>query len=206
MTGVPGFAAWEDELRAEHGAPGEDIVTVSGFTGVGTTTVTLFLCDRFGLDHVDAGSFFREKAAEFGMDIREFEEQAPALEEEHGTDFDREWDRQALQYAYTRDGFVLEGRLSGVLLRDVAPIRILVTCDRETVVERIMEREELDREAAAAYVDSRNDEALARYREKYGVDPEDEAHYNVVLDNSDPFGQVKERLLRKLRELDVDLA
>ncbi|MDY6769752.1 MAG: cytidylate kinase family protein [Candidatus Nanohaloarchaea archaeon] len=208
MTGIPRFAEYEEELRAEHGAPGDRVVTVSGLTGVGTGTLSAFLADELDLAHVDAGQFFREKAEEHGMTIEEFDSAAERIEAEQGIDFDEQWDRTALRYAYTRDDILLEGRLTGALLQDVAPVRVWVECDVATVAERIRDRDDPaetlageDAESLEEYVRTRNRKQLARYREKYGVDPTDPSFYNVVIDNGRDLETVQQELLERVQEL-----
>ncbi|MFB6077058.1 MAG: AAA family ATPase, partial [Candidatus Nanohaloarchaea archaeon] len=146
MTGIPRFAEYESDLRAEHGSPGDRIVTVSGFTGVGTTTVASILADAFDLERIDAGDFFREKAREHGMTIDEFDSEAARIEEEQDVDFDLMWDRTAMKHAFTDDDIVLEGRLTGALLQDIAAVRVYVECDPRTVAERMRGRETVSEE------------------------------------------------------------
>lgn len=205
MTGVPFFEDYEAELREEHGAADGQVVTVSGLVGVGTSTIASFLADRLDFSHEDAGQFFRDKAAEYGMDIREFDERQEELEAEHGIDFDVMWDRTALRYAFTRDGIVLEGRLTGAIIADLAPVRVWVTCDEEVAARRIKDREDLSLEAAREYIRTRNAEVLERYQEKYGVDPRDDRFYNVTIDNSGSREAVKETLIEKVRANGFDL-
>lgn len=200
MTGIERFAPLARQLREQHGAPGTRIITVSGMTGVGTTTIAKLLCDRYDLDRVNAGDFFRSLAAEFDMTIQEFEEQAAQLEAEHDRDFDLEWDRQALEYAFTRDDFLLEGRLAGALLDGIAPVRVYVDCDQDTVVERLTDREDMTRDAAREHVEVRNAEVLERYTAKYGVDPRDERFYNVIVDNSQPLDTVREQVVQQVEQ------
>lgn len=200
MTGIPRFEEYEAELRNQFGDPGSTIVTVSGLTGTGTTTVATFLCEEFDLDHVNAGNFFRETAKELGMSLQEFDAKTEEIEEREDRDFDLEWDRQALKYAFTRNEIVLEGRLAGVLLRDIAPVRIKVTCDRDVIAERIHAREELSVAEAREYVETRNREVLKRYRHKYGINPRKDAHYNIVIDNSDSFDAVKDDLVARVQD------
>ncbi len=206
MTGIPRFADLEEELRDAHGAPGDRIITVSGFTGVGTSTIAAFLADHYDLEHVDAGQFFREKAAEHGMTIEEFDSEAARIEEEQDIDFDLEWDRTVLRTAFQEDGLVLEGRLTGVLLDGIAPVRVYVECDPATIAERMQGRESaaesIDDDAdVRAYVEERNRKQLARYREKYGIDPRDHDFYNVVIDNSRDLAAVQQELVRRIDPL-----
>jgi len=96
---------------------------------------------------------------------------------------------------------VLEGRLAGILLKDIAPIRIKVTCDPDVIAERIHTREDLGVAEAREYVESRNSEVLQRYRDKYGVNPRKDSHYNIVVDNSERFDAVKDILVRRIENL-----
>lgn len=209
MTGIPFFADEADALREAHGAPGDRIVTVSGFTGVGTSTIASIVAEAFDLEHVDAGAFFRAKAEEHGMTIEEFDSEAAEIEAETGVDFDVEWDRTVLEYAFTRDDLVLEGRLTGALLSDIAPVRVYVTCDPETVAERMRSREsaaesipdDADADDLAAYVRERNRKQLARYEEKYGIDPRDRSFYNIVVDNSRDLETVRAEVVERVGEL-----
>ncbi|MDY6774085.1 MAG: cytidylate kinase family protein, partial [Candidatus Nanohaloarchaea archaeon] len=165
---------------------------------------------EFGLEHIDAGQFFRRKAEERGMSINEFLSNAEEIEEEEGVDFDQEWDRTALEYAFMRDNIVLEGRMTGVLLQDLAEVRVWVECDPSTVAERLKGREtraeKLPGEDAAveeieAHVRERNREDLRTYRDKYGIDPSDEKYYNVIIDNSRELEKVEEELRERVSEL-----
>lgn len=201
MTGIPRFQAYEDELRDRYGDPNQNIFTVSGLSGTGTTTIANLLADMFDLERISAGDFFRKKAREFGMDIQEFDEKTPQLEAEQGTDFDLEWDRTALEYAFTRDRFVLDGRLAGALLRDIAPIRVKVVCDPDVVAERITSRERLTVAEAKDHVAVRNQEVLQRYKDKYDIDPRTDRFYNVHIDNSQELETVKQSLLDQVNQL-----
>lgn len=211
MTGIPRFESFERELRDQHGAPAQTILTVSGLTGVGTSTIATFLADQFELEHFDAGQFFREQAARRDMDIQEFDRRTEEIEAEEGIDFDLEWDRTALEYAFTRDRFVLEGRLTGALLRSISPVRIWVHCDPAIVAERlaahdvaedgdrVADRDGMTRKEAEDYVRERNRKVLARYEEKYGIDPRDDRFYNVRIDNSQDLDRVKSDVLEQVR-------
>jgi len=209
MTGIEFFEGYESELRDEQGDPGERVFTVSGLTGVGTGTLSEFLAEQYGLQHIDAGQFFRGKAEEHGMSIDEFDSEADEIEEEKGIDFDTEWDRTALEHAFTEDDILLEGRLTGALLQDIAEVRVWVECDARTVAERLKDRESqaekfpenVTVEELEEHVEKRNQAALERYREKYGVDPRELSYYNVVIDNSRELERVKDRLLEKVEEV-----
>lgn len=185
MTAVNRFTSLEQQLRDEYGEPGTAVITVSGLTGVGTSTVAEMIAADWGVKHVAAGDFFREQARSRGMDVYTFREKQAAIEEREDTDFDMEWDRQCLMLPFTSDeDVVVEGRLAGALLMDVAPVRVLVVCSVDVAAERIAEREGKTVQAALQDVESRNRRDLRLYQAKYGVDPTNEELYTVVVDNS----------------------
>lgn len=201
MATIPFFREHERRLREEHGPPSNAIFTVSGFTGAGTSTVVELLQEAYDLDHVYAGQFFRDKAEEYGMTIEEFEKATAQIEEEEGVDFDVMWDKQALEYAYIRDRFILEGRMAGALLQDIAPVRIFVKADPDVVAERIMEREGFDTvERARDYLETRIDDVLERYQDKYGIDPREERFHNIIIDNSGSLDTLRETVLARVQE------
>lgn len=214
MTGIPSFNDFETELRERYGEPSTDIITVSGLTGTGTSTIASFLADMFDMQRFDAGHWFRKQAKKRGMDIHEFDKRTQEIEDEEGIDFDLEWDRTALRYAFTRDNFVLEGRLAGVLLEDIATVRVWVKCDPVVVAKRLTahddstasgtrlaDRENMSLEEAEDYVQERNEQVMQRYRKKYGINPRDETHYNVIVDNSNSFDEVKDDLVASVQDM-----
>lgn len=201
MTGIDFFADYEAELQKTYGEPGSTLVTVSGLAGVGTSTIAKMLSKHLELTRVNAGDFFRNLADEFDMSIQEFDERTQELEQRERRDFDLEWDKSVLKRAYTEDNILFEGRLAGALLSDIAPVRVYVACDTDTVAQRIAGRENLSTTEAKEHIEVRNQKVRERYQKKYGVDPHDSAYYNVHIDNSAPLEQVQETLFSKVNAL-----
>lgn len=205
MTGIDRFKDYEEKLNEKYGSPGEMIFTISGLSGVGKSTLARFLGEELGLEVISAGKFFREEARKRDMDIVEFTEKSGDIEEGEGVDFDLMWERKALETAYRKDDILIEGRLSGVLLKDIAKVKILVTCDDDVIAERIAEREGISSENALERIKMRNEELIKKYKKKYNVDMRDEKYYNVVIDSSDSLSENKKKLLSKVKEKLEDL-
>lgn len=200
MTGIQRLEGFERKLREEHGAPGERIFTLSGLTGVGTSTLSQFLARRFDLDLVSAGEFFRDQARKRNLSVEEFVVRKEEIEKEEGVDFDLEWEKKVLELAFRRDQILFEGRLSGVLLYNIAEVRVLVTCSEKVAAERMAEREKVSQGRALRELKNRNEELIKTSREKYQVDPRNEEYYNLIIDNSGPLKRTKQNLLRKIEE------
>ncbi|MFP4116960.1 MAG: (d)CMP kinase [Candidatus Aenigmatarchaeota archaeon] len=199
MTCVPRLEDYEEKLREEYGSSGDNVVTVSGLVGVGSSTVAEILKEELDLELVSSGQFFRKKAKEKGMELTEFFEKY--RNPDKGPDPDLMWDRRALNLAFTKDDIILEGRMTGPLLCDIADVRVLVKCSKEVVVERFAEREGLDQSDAERRLEKRNSQDIKTYREKYGIDVTDEKYYNVVVDNSGTPEETKEAVLQRTREI-----
>lgn len=197
-TGIPRFEAYSKELREKHGKPEGLVVTVSGLSGVGSSTVADFIADRYELDKIGAGAFFRSEAKKRGMDIYTFREKQDEIEEEEGVNFDLQWDKRALRYGFTRDDLLLEGRLTGALLEGIAPVRVLVICDAKTIARRVSEREDKSYKKALKDIKERNENDIEIFQNKYGVDPRNRKYYTHIIDNSGTLEETRNQIRRKL--------
>jgi predicted cytidylate kinase len=137
-----------------------------------------------GLEHLDAGTLFRQLALEQGMDVAAFGRHAAAHPE-----VDVELDARMAARG-RRGGVVLEGRLSGwVATREGLPaLRVWVSCSDEVRAARVADREGTDPDAAAAANRAREASERDRYLHTYGIDLTDTSIYDLVLDStrSDP--------------------
>ncbi len=198
MTCVERLEDYEKNLRKDHGSPVDRVFTVSGLVGVGSTTVADILSTEYGLEHISSGKFFRRKAEEMDMDLTDFFD--AHREPEDGTDPDLMWDRRALDLVYTKNNLLLEGRMTGPLLCDIAKVRVLVICDEKVAARRFAKREDLNFDDALGKLRKRNSQDIKTYRDKYGIDITEEDYYNVVVDNSGTFERTKNMLLEKVRK------
>ena len=156
------------------------LITISGFPGSGTTTVSRQVAEQLGLHRVPGGEVFREMAAEAGMTLAEFGAHA------HGRpEIDRELDDRLLAHA-AEGGCIVESRLAGWLATraHLRAVRVWVDCDDEVRAERVAERDATT--PAQARVDNaeRSDLERARYRGVYDIDLDDRSVYDLVLDSS----------------------
>ena len=157
-------------------------ITVSGPPGSGTTTLARRLAERTGFRLISAGEVFRGLARERGMDLASFGALAEA-----DPSFDRMIDERQREIAESTDDIVVEGRLSGRMVRN-ADLRVWLQAPLAVRVGRIHERED-GRDLAAAEVETAEREACEarRYRQYYGIEIDDLSPYDIVL-NTDRFG------------------
>jgi cytidylate kinase len=152
---------------------------VSGLPGSGTTTVARGAASALGLEHVDAGTLFRDMAADHGLTLAEFGRHA----RDH-PEVDVELDARMAKRG--RQGrCLLEGRLSGwvATVEGLDALRVWIDCSEEVRAHRVAEREAIT--VAQAREENRARQAVEqeRYRSAYGIDLADLSHYDLVLDS-----------------------
>ncbi len=160
------------------------IVTISGRPGSGKSTVAKALARRLGLDHVSAGDFMREMAAERGISVLELSRIA-----EHDDAIDHEIDARSRRLGQTRDGFVIDSRLAWHFIPDAfkvfLDVRLDVAAERIYGDRRGSEAENVDLETTRRNTEARRASESKRYAVYYGIDYLDPANYDLVVDTSD---------------------
>lgn len=187
MTFIKPFRSYENTLRKKYGKP-RMVITVSGLSGVGKTTIAKCIAKRFKLGYYSAGELFRREARRRGIGLEEFLGRLKDIERTEGVDFDAYFDKKMLESVY-RGRVVVEGRLAGVLAGETAITRIWVHCPSGFVAQRVAERERVTAEDAENGLKKRNKRDVSRYWRKYKTDFSSEKYYNVFLDNTRPVDE-----------------
>lgn len=156
-------------------------ISISGPPGSGKTTVCMEVAKRLDCDYVLVGQIFRQMAQERRMDLETFSR----LAEEDET-IDMELDSRMLALAKANEDIVLEGRLTGALLkaRKVPVFAVFVTADERVRAERIAQRESKDVEQVLNNMRTRERSESKRYRAYYGIDPNDRKIYDLWIDST----------------------
>jgi predicted cytidylate kinase len=172
-------------------------ISISGPPGSGKTTVCMLVANDLGYDHVLVGQVFRQMALERKMDLETF----GRLAEEDET-IDSELDERMVALARANENIVLEGRLTGALLkgRKVDVFAVFVTADERVRAGRIARREAQDVESVLKEMQSRERSEKKRYLAYYGVNPYDRSIYDLWVDSTDISAEeVAETVVGKLR-------
>jgi len=172
-------------------------ISISGPPGSGKTTVCLLVARELGYDNVLVGQVFRQMALERKMDLETF----GGLAEEDET-IDRELDERMLTIARANDNIVLEGRLTGAMLkgRKVDVFAVFVTADERVRAERIARREGDDVDKVLKEMQTRERSEKKRYLAYYGIDPYDRSIYDFWIDSTSITAEeVAKRIMEKLR-------
>ena len=158
------------------------IITISGKPGSGKSTMARMIAEKYKLKYYSTGDFFRAKAKEKNLSLKEFSTLSEK-EREHDNDTDR-WQTEL---GKKEDNFVMEGRLGHKFIEKA--IKIYLDVDKETGALRIMnEKREgemmLDKTHAISLWEHRVASEHERYSNYYDVNIHDHSQYDFVVDTS----------------------
>ncbi|HEX9906949.1 MAG TPA: cytidylate kinase family protein [Thermoplasmata archaeon] len=162
-------------------------ITISGPPGSGKTTVCKLVAERLGCELVLVGQIFREMAVERGVDLEAFGRLA-----EEDKNIDKELDDRIFAVALEKESLVLEGRLTGTLLkrRKLPVFAVYITASEEVRAERIARREEEEVDAVLKDLRMRERSEKKRYLDFYGIDPSDRSTYDLWIDSTNTAPEV----------------
>ncbi len=171
------------------------IITVSGKPGSGKSTIGKLLAARLGVDHLSAGDFMRQLAAERNLTVLELSEVAEA-----DAGIDREIDQRSARFGEIESDLVIDARLAWHFIP--AAIKVFLDVSLDVAAERIFEagrkaeRENIDLATTRRNIEERTRSESSRYLDYYGVDYLDLAHYDLVVDTSHvTVEQIVDRIL-----------
>jgi len=177
-------------------------IAISGPPGSGKTTICMVVANRLEYDFVVVGQLFRQMALERGMNLETF----GRLAEEDET-IDRELDERMLELAKAREDIVIEGRMTGPILKSskVSVFAVYVSASEQVRAERIAKREGKDAGFVLREMRTRERSEKKRYIAYYGIDPSDEAIYDLWIDSSElTADQVADLIVENVRKTNAE--
>lgn len=150
-------------------------ITISGPPGSGKTTVAKGISESLGYAHVSAGDAFRQLAHERCIDLGRFSVLA-----ESDPEIDRTIDRIQAEIANRYKNVVVEGRLSGWVIK--SDLTIWLKAPLEVRVQRIAQREDKSYEQALTETRLRENSEAKRFLEIYNIDVCALDVYDLILD------------------------
>jgi cytidylate kinase len=157
-------------------------IAISGPPGSGKTTVSEIVSERMGYRLVLVGQIFREMASERGVDLETFGRFA-----EEDETIDRELDARMVAVARESTDIVIEGRLTGALMKrfEIPALKVHIEASEEVRSGRIAKREGKPADVILRDMQVRERSETKRYRAYYGIDPSDRMIYDIWIDSSD---------------------
>jgi predicted cytidylate kinase len=154
------------------------IITISGFSGSGKTTVATLAGERLKIPAIDVGQIFRGLAAKHGMDVVTFGKYA----EKH-PEIDRQLDAEMIKLCRRKKDLILQGRLAGWMTKrnGIEALRVWIGASAKTRAARICHREGIRLAKACADTLRRDEDNRRRYLETYGLDLNDLSIYDSVI-------------------------
>ncbi|MFO7676788.1 MAG: AAA family ATPase [Thermoplasmatota archaeon] len=160
-------------------------ITISGPPGAGTTTVSQLLSEKTNIEYIYAGNIFRTMAEKYNMSLEEFGQYC-----ENHREIDEKLDAYQLEIL-KKGNVILEGRIAGWIAyrNSIDALKILITADLETRVQRIIKREQGDFEKRMKEMRKREISEKTRYKKYYDIDLDETLIYDFVIDSSNKTAQ-----------------
>ena len=151
------------------------IITISGLSGSGKTTVAKALSINLNYKYVSSGEAFRQLAREHGMNLEQF-----SILAENDPEIDRMIDKRQVDTVSRYKNVIFEGRLSGKIVN--GDLKVWLKAPLEVRVKRIAKREQKSCTQACNETRFREISEAKRYLEIYHIDIFDLDTYDLVID------------------------
>lgn len=179
-------------------------IAIAGPPGSGKTTVAALVAESMGYEMVYVGQIFRQMARERKVDLETFDTMA-----EEDETIDKELDTRMIALARAKEKVVLEGRLTGALLKahGIPVFSVYIDAPEEVRARRIASRESKDLEAVLTEMRSRERSEKKRYLAYYGIDTSDRKVHDMWIDSRDlPPESIAKIIVAEARKRDAENA
>ena len=148
-------------------------VAISGKSGCGNTTVSGLLAKTLGVTLINYT--FRQLAAEKGMTLAQVIEAA-----KNDDSYDKYVDKHQVELAL-KEPCVLGSRLAIWMLKE-ADLKVYLLASDDTRAKRVFNREGGDLQQIKDFTAMRDREDTGRYKEFYGINNNDYAFCDLIID------------------------
>lgn len=168
-------------------------ITLSGQIASGTSTTGKTLAQKLNLKYESAGDFFRNYAMENNIPLHD-KSQIP-------DDLDQKIDQELTALAQ-KGGVVVDAHYIGYFTREMPNVlRVLLTCDYETRINRALSRTHTHQETEEE-INLREEGLDKKFRKLYAQDNFlDPKFFDLVIDTTNTtVGEVAERISKRFED------
>ena len=160
------------------------IITITGDLASGKTTVGELLVKKLNYEKYSNGSYFRELAKQYNMDVTSFGKYV-----KDNPDIDRQIEEKTKEYAKNHDRLIIDARLGFYSVPESFKVYLKVDLDiaarRAFTDEKRKQTENFETlEEHKKDIKLRYDLENQRYKEIYNIDRTDMNNYDLVIDTS----------------------
>jgi len=157
-------------------------IAISGDLGSGKSTIGRLFESRLGLKFHSGGSIFRSLATKYNMTPAEFSKYS-----EIHPEVDEEIDGELVKISTNDEDMAIDSRMAWHFVPESFKLHLLV--DIEVAAKRIMDENRGTEKYptladAVEKIKARKTSENKRYTEKYNVNPDDLANYDLVVDTT----------------------
>lgn len=181
------------------------ILTISREFGSGGREIGESISRSLGYAYIDKENIFqdiRRAGPEWAKWARDFDEHCPTIWEKYDWSF-RGFvallESTILEHSL-KDDVVIMGRGANYLLRDIPyALNVRISAPLAQRIERIMQRDSIDRETAAWLIQKTDAERVCFLRSVYGKSWDDKAEFDMLIDTGrSSFQEIEESIKKAL--------
>ena len=152
------------------------ILAISGLHGTGKSTIGKLIAEALNIKFYSTGQAFRDCAKEMNMSLEEFTEYV----EKH-PEVDKKLDKKVVEIA-KEGNIIIDSQLSGYLLKNIADLKIHLTCPLEIRVKRMATRDNVSYGESLKETLLREKSEFERFKKLYDIDLSDNEKVNQIYD------------------------
>ncbi|WP_457557115.1 (d)CMP kinase [Candidatus Harpocratesius sp.] len=159
------------------------IISIAGLHGTGKSTIAAKLAESFGYEYYSTGMIFRQIAEQYQMNLENFSKYA-----ELHPEIDHQIDEKIIELAKSKGNYVFEGQLPTYMIEKWRDYAILLTCQDEIRIKRMMKRDQENFDAKKHETMIREESEWQRFKDIYNIDIRDSTKilqtFNLIVDTT----------------------
>jgi len=141
------------------------VITISGLTGSGSSTVAKLLADNLKLDYFSLGKIFKKQSQQKTETLKAIE-----VWKSKGKDKNFHQAIDELQRDVAKQGnVVIDSKLSVFILKNMADFRVWLKASKKVRIERIAKRDNISAESASSLIQEKEEQEIKNWKRIYNI-------------------------------------